>query len=136
MRHQLPTTRQHRRRQIKGKLKLALDRMIWGDEDGIPAEWDEAARAVNFSVSAMRKALARPHVRQYLKTERHVLKAALSAKNVRRLASIADGPNKAAAVRAVQVMEGLDEQAGPGGPGAQQRSPGVVVIVQQSAPPQ
>lgn len=131
----VPAKRPDKRLRIKGKLKLALDRMIWGDADGIPEEWDAAARAVDFSTAAMRKALGRPHVRAYLKAERYVLKAALSARNVRRLQDVADGPNQAARVRAIQVMEALDEHTGPGGPGGPvQRAPGVTIIVQSASP--
>ncbi len=130
----LPTTRQDRRKTLRKKLKSALDLMTWGDKDGNPLEWDEAARAVNFNVSTMRKALERPHVRQYLTAQRRYLRDAISAKNPRRLARIADGENAAAAVRAVQVLEGLDEQQPGHGPGMVSL-PGLVIQIVNAPPP-
>lgn len=57
---------------IRGRLLRALDLMIWGDPKGRPLDWDKAAGAAGLTVRAMRKALAKAHVRAFVQTERRV----------------------------------------------------------------
>jgi hypothetical protein len=77
-------------------------------------------------------------VRQYLQGQRQVLRAALCAPNFSKLAGLRDQTeNRGAAVKAIQVMEALDPDAGLHGPGGNApRAPGVVIIVQSTQPQQ
>lgn len=104
--------------------------MIWGAEPDTPLPWNEAAQAANFDVSAMRKALERPHVRQFLRQQRDVLRASICAGNPTRLKRLADQQGNAnAAVSAIRLLERMDDEQEH--PGAMQRAPGVTVIVVQ-----
>ena len=72
-----------------GRLRHALDLMIWGDETGKPLDWQDAARSVNITARSMRKSLERPAVRSYLLEQNQVLRACLSAKSLSRLDELA-----------------------------------------------
>lgn len=111
-----------RRPSIAPRLKAALDAMIWEGKD-----WNTAAQEATFTVSAMRKALQRAHVIQYLKEQREVFRAAINARNFHRLAEIRDqDDNRNAAVRAIQVLERHDDDAGRG---TAARQPGPVLVI-------
>src|SRR5690348_17086422 len=49
---------------IGAKLKSALDMLVYGDANGNPLSWDECARAANYDVRSMRKAMEKGHVRR------------------------------------------------------------------------
>jgi hypothetical protein len=111
-----PLKDRDRRRDIKGKLKQALDLMVFGREDRVALPWNEAAQAAGFRVDAMRKALDRPHVRRYLMASREVLRVAVSGQTISRLAVLRDqDSNMNAAVRAAMALEqiGTAEQSRP-----------------------
>lgn len=124
-------TAKPKRLEVRGRLRAALDKMVW---EG--AELVDACRAVEFSPSAMRKALCRPHVLAYVNKERQVLRASIAPKNIHRLREIRDADNNMPAVNAIKVLEqlGEDQSAREAGVSA---SPGVTIrivnIVQQSA---
>lgn len=128
-----PIAQPTKRLEVRGKLRQALMNMIWGVEPDTPLPWNEAAQAANFDVSAMRKALERPHVRQFLKHQRDVLRASICAANPVRLKRIADQTgNMNAAVTAIRQLEQMDEDQERAG--SVQRAPGVTVIVVSQAP--
>src|SRR5271167_2577342 len=81
-------------RRVGGKLKAALDLMIWGDRDSDnprPAmPYDEAARTAGLTVRSMRRALERHHAQSYLRKQRQVLRASLDARTLSRLAELRD----------------------------------------------
>jgi hypothetical protein len=118
-----------KRMQIRRKLKAALDGMIW---DGLP--FDEAARAAGFNVRAMRKALERPHVRNYLRTQKQVFRESVSSANIFRAREIRDqSENQMAAIKAIQVIEAIgDAEAARSGftPGLQ---PGLTIQIISTA---
>jgi hypothetical protein len=88
----------------------ALDLMIRGDANGAPLDYDEAARNVNLTVRAMRKALEKPHVRAYLRTQRDVFRASISARVIFRLDELArQNENRAAAVSPFRTILQLDD---------------------------
>jgi hypothetical protein len=119
---------------IRGKLKAALDLMVFGGEDGLPLSFDVAARSVNFPVRSMRRALERPHVRQYLRASGQVMRASICARIPHRLGQLMmQDDNRAAAVRAAAVLETIDERDGmrpatPMQPGLQ------IIIIQPDRP--
>jgi len=94
---------------VSGKLKAALDDMVW---NGTP--WNEAAEKVNFRVRSMRMAMGKPHVLKYLRGQRGIVLAQSSGRNLHRLAALRDqDDNRAAAVQAARALEGLaSEQFG------------------------
>src|SRR5262249_50238722 len=118
-----------RRRDIRGKLKTALDLMIWGDEDRKALPWNEAARTANFNVRAMRKALERPHVREYLRQARRCFMDTLSAQTPARLAALRDqDDNRNAAVAAARTLEEIGAAEDTLSRGVQQ-TPGFSIVI-------
>jgi hypothetical protein len=114
---------------IRGKLKLSLDLMVFGGEDGLPLSFDVAARSVNFPVRSMRRALERPHVRRYLKACGQVMRASICARIPHRLGQLMmQDENRAAAVRAAAVLETIDERESARPPGVPIQ-PGLTIIV-------
>jgi len=107
---------------VRGRLKRALDAMVW---EGL--EWNEAAAKVNFTTAAMRKALQRASTLAYLKAEREVLRASVSAKNIHRLAQIRDAADNMPAVNAIKALEQIGEQEASSP--ASQRVPGFIIQV-------
>ena len=103
-----PTPERTRPLRVHRKLRTALDAMVW---QGLP--YVEAARTAGMTAYAMRRALERGHVLAYVKAQRVVLRASLSAKNDLRLAEIRDAANNMPAVQAIRALEELDvaEQA-------------------------
>jgi hypothetical protein len=122
-----PEKKVDRRKEIRGKLKAALNAMVWGIPNKPVVTWDEAARNANLTIQAMRKALEKPHVRQYLQAQKQVLRSALGAKTLSRLdALMMQDDNRAAAVSAAKVLEqGAEENKSP----AAGQAPGLVLIV-------
>lgn len=122
---------------IRGKLKRALDLMVYGDESGKRYDHITAPRAVGFSTSAMRKALERPHVVRYLQEQKQVFRKSLSAANIHVLGEIRDDSGNAMArLGAVKLLEQMDERAPAASSAYRNVTPGVVVIVnaQRSTP--
>lgn len=120
-----------KRSPVQGKLRQALDAMVW---EGM--NYDEAARTFNYHVRSMRRALARREVIAYLNSERQVLRASVSPKNIHRLVAIRDAADNMPAVNAIKLLEELGDDHSQRQSGAS-ASPGVtirVVTVVQSAP--
>jgi hypothetical protein len=129
-----PKDRPDKRTLVTGRLRHALDLMIWGGQDSKPLDWNDAARAVNISARSMRKSLERPAVRQYLLTQKQVLRACISAKSLSRLDELAaQRSNMNAAVNAIRA---IDESEAVERPLMGER-PGVTIVIQQptGAPP-
>jgi hypothetical protein len=122
-----------RPRRVTGALQKACDLMVFGDAEGQVLEFDEAARAAGLTVRAMRLALGKSHVRQYLKSQRSLLIASLSANNVAHLARLR-GHSSNQMVR-LQASRTIEELAGGIEPtlGPRARAPGVVIVI--GAPP-
>lgn len=120
---------------VVGKLKTALDLMVWGDKDGIPLDYDVAARTANLTVRSMRRALERPHVRAYLRGQRDVFRASISSRVIFRLDELSrQNVNMNAAVGASRAILQLEDEE------VQQRrgsvsSPGLVIQIVSSPVP-
>jgi len=126
---------------VSGRLKAALDDML---DNGTP--WDAAGLKANLTVRAMRLALKRPTVLKYLRQERRVLLARLSAANLHALAKLrSQDQNLNAAVSAAKALESLaletfGESHPPGGARAgymidlREQLPGLVVQINVAAP--
>jgi hypothetical protein len=88
----VPATRQaaaipgrSRRGTVTGKLKAALDAMVW---DGLKR--NDAAKAAGLAESSLRFALRKPHVVAYYRAECDALRNSIRARNLHRLDAIAD----------------------------------------------
>jgi hypothetical protein len=122
---------------VTGKLKTALDLMVFGPTDGeqpgIALSLADACRATNLHYATMRKALDKPHVRQYLNAQKQVFRASVSAANISRLAEIRDtSGNAMAKLGAIKVLEGISDD--PAAAAGVSRAAGVVIIIGSQAP--
>jgi hypothetical protein len=122
-----------RRGAVTGKLRAALDLMVWQGERRA-----DAAEKAGLADSSLRAALRKPHVLQHYNAELAALRTSLRAKNVHRLDKIADDSNNdMARVSALKAMEAIadqaDEKQRPGSamlPGLQ-----IVIVSGGTAPP-
>jgi hypothetical protein len=120
-------------KRIGGRLKQALDLMVWGDGERRYFPDNEAAAIAGLHVLTIRSALQRPHVLAYYKQQREVLRARESPANIHRLCEIRDAADNMPAVNAIRALEQLgDEQTNkPHAP-----SPGISIrIVSLASPP-
>jgi hypothetical protein len=131
-----PEKKPDKRERVMGRLRHALDLMIWGDETGKPLDYPDAGRAMNISTRSMRKALERPAVRRYLQEQKQVLRACLSAKSLWHLGEIASQrSNMNAAVNAVRTIdEGNPEAIKP--PGSPSVGVTIKIVNVVQGPPQ
>src|SRR6516162_9024875 len=98
-------------KRIGGRLKQALDLMIWGDGDRRYLPDNEAAAKAGLNVLTIRLALQRPHVLAYYREQREVLRARESPANIHRLCEIRDAADNMPAVNAIRALEQIgDEQ--------------------------
>jgi hypothetical protein len=119
------------RNRVTGKLKIAIEAMIW---EGLPRA-DAAAKA-GMVDSSLRFALRKPHVLAHHNAELAALRTSLRARNVHRLDSIADkSGNDMARVQAVKTLEGLADASEQQHGIAHRQTPGVVIQI-INAPPQ
>jgi len=115
---------------VRGKLVLALKAIVW---EG--AEFKEAGEAAGLTAYQVRKAIDRPHVREYLRREREVFRAHVSAQNIHRAKQLRDeSGNAMAQLGAMKFIEAMGDEDGarPGG----SHTPGIVIMVGTQAPQQ
>jgi hypothetical protein len=117
------------RMKVSGKLRIALDLMVWS---GITRA--EAAAEAGLVDASLRSALRKPHVLAWYNSELAALRTSLRAKNVHRLDGIADNSgNDMAKVAAIKTMEGLADASEHHG-GNQSRLHGVQIVIVQREP--
>jgi hypothetical protein len=114
---------QPKRLQVRGKLAIAIHRML---ELGEP--YNDAAKNAGLTTRAIRKALDKPHVLAYLRQHKQVFREAASAGNIRRLTQIRDAADNMPAVQAIKVLEQLGDEQQQRNP-SPSASPGVVIRV-------
>jgi hypothetical protein len=118
-----------RRGAVTGKLKAALDLMVWDN-----MKRKDAAEKAGLADSSLRFAFRKPHVMGYYHAELAALRLNLRAKNVHRLDTIADdSKNDMARVAAVKALEVISDQAGDQSPPGAMR-PGLQIIIVERAP--
>jgi hypothetical protein len=122
-----------------GRLKQALDLMVFGPETGELAgcalAMDAAAREVGLTTRAIRLALDKPYVRQYINAQKHVFRTSASAQNISALVRLRDNSGNAMAqLGAIKTLEQLDDEQGPGS-APQQRAGMVIVVVRDASFP-
>src|SRR5882762_1539394 len=95
-----------RRSTVTGKLRTALDLMVWS---GVLRA--TAAEKAGLADCSLRAALRKPHVLAHYNAELAALRTSLRAKNVHRLDTIADvSKNDMARVAAVKALEVIADQ--------------------------
>jgi hypothetical protein len=121
-----------RRGAVTGKLKTALDFMVWDN-----MKRKDAAAKAGLADSSLRFAFRKPHVMAYYHAELKALRDNLRAHNVHRLDGIADGSkNDMARVAAVKALELISDQADERQRPGAAILPGVrIVIVNGTNPP-
>jgi hypothetical protein len=96
-----------RRGAVTGKLKAALEFMVW---EGL--KYQDAATKAGLAASSVRFALRKPHVLQHYNAELAALRTSARALNFHRLDKIADdSKNDMARVAAVKALELISDQA-------------------------
>ena len=96
-----------RRDAVTGKLKAALDFMVW---DNIKRK--DAAEKAGLADASLRFAFRKPHVMAYYHAELKALRDNLRASNLHRLDGIADdSKNDMARVGAIKAIEQIADQA-------------------------
>jgi hypothetical protein len=122
---------------IRGRLLTALTLMTWGDKKGRPLQFEDAAPQAGLTVRALRKALDKPHVREFLTGERRKAREVFAAANPAVARVLRDtAKNGMVRLGAMKFLEGApdDHRQTSLQPGV---TPGVVVMVnvdRRSAP--
>src|ERR1700730_7399565 len=114
-----------RRGAVTGKLRTALDLMVW---DNLRRK--DAAEKAGLADSSLRFAFRKPHVMAYYHAGLAALRNNLRAKNVHRLDTIADdSKNDIARVAAVKALELISDQADERGPRGGVTVPGLQIVI-------
>jgi hypothetical protein len=114
-----------RRGAVTGKLKIALDLMVW---DNLKRK--DAAEKAGLADSSLRFAFRKPHVMAYYHTELKALRDNLRARNVHRLDGIADNSgNDMAKVAAIKTLELISDQADEKQRPGSQMLPGLQIVI-------
>jgi hypothetical protein len=120
-----------RRNAVTGKLKAALDAMVW---EGLKRQ--DAAAGAGLADSSLRFALRKPHVLAYFRAETAALRENLRARNLHRLDAIADdSKNDMAKVASIKVLEQIADVADQHSRPGDTQSPGVVIQIVNSPAP-
>lgn len=108
---------------VQGRLKVALSRMIW---EGVSD--NRAAAETGITVVALRLAMKKPFVKEWLRRERDVVKTRELGRNLHALISVRDQEaNQNARVAAVRAIEQLATEPAAH-PGLPQRA-GLIVVI-------
>ena len=115
------------RGRVTGKLRRAIEAMVWGASCRA-----EAAAAAGLKDHSVREALRKPHVKAFYRGQLDVLRTSERARNIHALVRVRDSDrNPMAVVAAVKALEQLRDD-GPGG-STQPIAPGLVVLINTTA---
>jgi hypothetical protein len=123
-----------RPRAVPKHVRHMIELMVRGkpdDEDCAPLNFIEAGRIAGIAPDRARRWLDRPEVRSFLRAERRAFRDAICAGNEAHLARIRGGPNAAAAVRAISVLEELDDAETHPARRTVPSSPGLLIVVER-----
>lgn len=115
-------------RKVTGRLKRALDIMVWVGEPRATA-----ARSAGMTDDSLRSALTKPHVKAYYTQQLEVLRTSERSRNIHRLTEIRDAANNMPAVNAIKALEQIPDDHGVSGSSV--KVPGVVIFIGQGAAP-
>lgn len=111
---------------VTGKIKTAIDAMVW---QGLKR--DEAATAAGLTDHGLYVALSRPHVRAYYLGQCEVLRTSGRARRIHRLEQIAEqDDNKQAAVNAIKALDYQEDQ--PAAARIAASAPGLVLVIDRT----
>lgn len=99
------STKQSRSIRVTGKLKAAIDAMVW---DGLPRK--QAAAKAGMTEHGLYKALRKPPVKAVYLSELEVLRTSERARNIHALVDVRDSTNQMARVQAVKALEQLSDE--------------------------
>jgi hypothetical protein len=116
------------RNAVTGRLKRALDAMVWQGLDR-----RAAAKYARLTENGLYAALKKPHVKAHYLQQLDVLRTSERARNVHRLAEIRDAANNMPAVQAIRALELIDEEQRQATAGTAQ-SPGLVIVINAPTP--
>jgi hypothetical protein len=115
--------------QVSGKLRLAIEAMIWQ-----AARRADAAKAAGMTDHSLRAALKKPHVKAALMRELQVLRESERPRNVFALVDVRDNsPNAMARVAAAKALEQIDNEAASARPESAV-GPGLIFIIEPRSP--
>jgi hypothetical protein len=113
--------------QVTGKLKVALDLMVWKGARRV-----KAAKQAGMTDHGLRAALRKPHVKAHYLAELQVLRESERPRNILAMVEVRDGKghkNPMARLQAAKALEGIEDVL-PGRPGHPlQQLPGLVVQI-------
>jgi hypothetical protein len=114
---------------VSGKLKVAIDLMLFGDGSASgPSRRADAAKAAGMTDHGLREAFKKPHVRAYYNVGLEILRTSERARNISALAKVRDASeNDMAKVSAAKALEQLAEPNGPGGAGGGRARAGYMI---------
>jgi hypothetical protein len=120
-----------RRGAVTGKLKTALDLMVWEN-----LKRKDAAAQAGLADPSLRFAFRKPHVMAYYRAELAALRENLRARNIHRLDGIADdSKNDMARVASIKALEAITDQAEQrDGPAGSTQTPGVQIVILMPEP--
>lgn len=113
---------------VTGRLKIALDAMVWRG-----MKRAEAAALAGLKEQSLYVALARPHVRSAYLHQLEVLRNSERARNIHRAIEIRDAANNKPAMEALKWLHQVDEQAQQVGGTTM---PGFVIVLHPGDAPQ
>lgn len=124
----LPVTeRKPRAFVVGGKLKAAIEAMVW---QGLPRK--QAAEAAEMTEHGLYKAFRKPPVKAYYLAELDVLRTSERARSIHRLCEIREAADNMPAVQAIdRLMRSDDDMTANGN--ARQALPGVVIQIVNNA---
>jgi hypothetical protein len=112
---------------VTGKLKIALDFMVWEK-----LTRSEAGKRAGLAEHSMRDAFRRPHVIAYYRAGCDALRENVTAKHIHNLDTIADNSkNDMARVASIKALAQMADEADTGRRGAVQ-TPGMQIVIIQA----
>lgn len=117
--------KQSRKLQVTGRLKVALECMVW---EGLKR--DDAATKAGLTVHALYSALRKPHVKAEYLAQCEVLRTSGRARRIHRLEEISEATsNLNASVQAIRSLDAPDGGNSSIGSGTSAASPGVTIHI-------
>lgn len=115
---------------VTGKLKAAIDFLVW---QGGKTDLQDAANHAGMTTHSVRCALEKPHVKAYYNAQIEVLRSGQRARNIHRAIEIREAAPNMPAIHAIRYLDGEDAENARQ-LNAMQRAPGLTVVVIGGAP--
>lgn len=117
------------RRKVTGRLKRALDLMVW---EGLTDNQAAVHPTVKMHIVSIRNALNKHHVRAYLRAQRDVLLTREGPRNVHAMIEVRDQTsNQMARVAAAKALEQIDDL--PSSAAQRVQAPGFIIQIVNGA---